>query len=329
MKYSGRDIDAVALWEKYVEFPPNMVLDGKYLPLVQCPNPDHDTLKKHFQINVEDGLVHCFAQCGISGTFEKAISMIEGCNDRQSRKIILGYRAKPNSRNVRNAQRSRRGNKPDEIVPDLAFFTYIPAIGLEYLESRGITGSDIARWEIGWDQEDKRIVIPAKDQKGTTRFLIKRAVLSSQYPKYLYYPEGAHKNDLLFGACQIDPRMVRSLGLILVEGSLDAIRLSQCGFSNTCAVLGTGISRSQVEILSRLRPRRVYLMFDRDVSGVRGIEIAQRRLSKYPLFVCRYPKGKADPAELTREEAKRSIERAKSIRSFGINLAERGSVKVG
>jgi DNA primase len=144
---------------------------------------------------------------------------------------------------------------------------------------------------------------------GRNRFLIKRAVLSRQQPKYLY-TEGFPKTSLLFGACQIDPGMVRSEGLVLVEGSLDTIAFHQHGIRITGGILGTGISDAQCAIIAKLRPKRIVIAFDKDTAGIRNIEIAAGKLRKYPLYVMRYPKLKSDPAELTREEAYRQIDRA-------------------
>jgi hypothetical protein len=64
-------------------------------------------------------------------------------------------------------------------------------------------------------------------------------------------------------------------------------------------------------------------MFDKDIAGVTNIEIASKKLVKYPLMVCRYPKDKSDPAELTKQEAERSIERALPIISWRRNLGIR------
>ena len=336
MKYRGREIDPIRLWENYVDFPTNLEIDGHYLPKVPCPNPNHDTTKRHFQINVDKGLVHCFAYCGISGTFEHALCVIHGLydkhkveeaqDDREKRRRL--QRARKDARKIilRNAtsdvggSRARKKNsrtKPTAIatVPSLGYSSRIPPVGIEYLEGRGITSETIATWELGWDEDEKRIVIPARDIDQHLRFLIKRAVNDSQWPKYLY-TEGFPKTSLLFGACFIDPRMIRSNGLILVEGSLDAVWLWHLGFRNVCAILGTGISRKQCEILARWRPRRIYLMFDKDTAGVRNIEIASARLKKYPLYVCRYRKGKTEPDGLSRREADRVIARSLPISKF-------------
>jgi DNA primase len=315
MKYTGREIDPLKLWEEYVEFPPNLKLDGKFLPLVFCPNPNHDNARSPaFQINIEDGLVHCFAECGISGTFTKAISLIEGINERQARRLIL-RRAGTNRRTSRRVlQAAGRNFKKQDglgqrpVGDSLDYQRRIPQFGIDYLDRRGITPGSISRWEIGWDAEDKRIVIPGKDLHGHTRLLIRRAVRPNDWPKYLY-SEGFPKTSLLFGACEIDPGLLRSFGIVLVEGSFDAIVLQQFGFP-ACAVLGTGISEIQSRIVANLRPKVVFLAFDRDTSGIRGIEIAARRLRKEPLRVVRYPKGKYDPAEMTEEEAHRQIARA-------------------
>jgi DNA primase len=321
MKFHGREIDVVGLWENYVDFSPNMNVHDTYLPLVRCPNPAHDTLKRHFQINAADGLVHCFANCGISGSFLHAISVVEGFYDRYETKrqayraaerIILGYQGKTGSQ----TRISRTKPETTRALPeDLSYDTFIPQFGLEYLEQRGISAASIAKWELGWNGEERRIVIPAKDFNGTTRFLIRRAIRPQDYPKYLY-TEGFPKSSLLFGACHIDPGMVRSDGLILVEGSVDAIIQHQHGLQNTGATLGTGISFAQSRLVASLRPRRVYLFYDRDVAGIHGIQISYRRLRRLPLYVCRYPRDRDDPAQLTTSEAYRAVERAVPISKF-------------
>jgi DNA primase len=336
MRFRGREIDAVALWETYCDFPPNMEADGQYLSKVKCPNPEHDTDKRHFQVNVQDGLVHCFAHCGISGTFEHAIATIHGLYDkfkvteaedsrdekrrkqrawREAAKIILKHHREGAVTPIRAKKRNSSGATQTVSPGALEYDTFIPAFGMEYLEARKISESSVSAWNLGWLPDEKRIAIPAADERGVVRFLIKRGVTPRQQPKYLY-TEGYPKTHLLFGAGQIDLGMVHSHGLIIVEGSLDAIRLHQHGLRNTVAILGTGISEHQRQVIARIKPRKIFLMFDKDSAGVHNIEIASQRLRKYPMFVCRYPKGKSDPAELTKKEAYRVIDRSIPVFRF-------------
>jgi DNA primase len=320
MKFQGRNIDPIALWEQYVEFPHGMKVE-KYLPLVQCPNPDHDTVKRHFQINTEDGLVHCFAECGISGTFTRAISLIEGISERDARKLILAHKRSGSERQRRPVKRNHPEPKRVNAIPE--YESFLPAVALDYLSGRGINENSVATWELGWDTEDLRLVIPVKDTRGITRFLIKRSVLPRQNPKYLYAPDGASVKSLLFGTGQTDPVLIRSTGLILVEGSFDTIRLYQHGFRNVVGTLGTGISEIQSRIVSSLRPRRIYTFFDRDTAGIHGIEIVSQRLRKYPIYVVRYPSERFDPAEFTGKEVERAISRSISLSQF---MARRNTV---
>ena len=336
MRFRGREIDAVALWESYCDFPPNMREEGQYLAKVKCPNPEHDTDKRHFQVNVQDGLVHCFAHCGISGTFEHAIAVIHGLYDkfkvaeaegtrdskrrkqrawREAAKIILKHHRSGPVTPIR--AKKRNSSRSAEALPAsaLAYQTFIPPVGIEYLEDRKISESSISAWGLGWLPDEKRIAIPALDERGMLRFLIKRGITPKQQPKYLY-TEGYPKTHLLFGAGQIDLGMVESHGLVIVEGSLDAIRLHQHGLRNTVAILGTGISEEQRQIIARIKPKKIFLMFDKDSAGVHNIEIASQKLRKYPMFVCRYPKGKSDPAELTKKEAYRTIDRSIPVFRF-------------
>lgn len=347
MKYHGRAIDAVSVWEKYVEFPNVRIEESDvFSPKVQCPNPEHDTLKRHFQINLTQPTCHCHARCGISGSWEHAICLIEGLYDkfkveeapdarerkrrldrshREARKIILRI-ARPGTAGRPSKNTDQRISKTAVRRDELLYESYLPQRAAEYLSDREIDGRSIAKWQLGWLPQEKRIVIPARDEHGKLRFLIKRGITPKQQPKYLY-TEGFPKSSLLFGACELDLGMVRSSGLIVVEGSLDTIIFHQHGLRNTGGILGTGISEAQRRIIAKLRPPRIVLAFDKDSAGIRNIEIAAGVLRKYPLYVMRFPKGKSDPAELTEEEAHRQVDRAvpalRFIRENNLNVSRR------
>jgi len=323
VKFHGRNIDALAFWDRYVELAPDWPREAVgFTNLVHCPNPQHDnTRSPAFQINLDKPLVHCFSQCGISGTYEHAVCVVEGLylKFKVEEASTKQERARRKTRALREAKKiilrgssgiSRRPHqrKPVKKVrverAKLEYEHFLPPVAQEYLQSRGISAGSISRWSLGWDPDDKRIVIPAFDEHNHLKFLIKRAVTNSQHPKYLY-SEDSKKTEILFGATSILPRQ----GIVLTEGSLDVIRLAQHGF-DAVGVLGTGISDEQVTILSRLQPRKIYLMFDKDTAGIRNIEVAMLKLRKYPLFVCRYPKGKSDAAELTKAQAMKSVNSA-------------------
>jgi DNA primase len=306
VRFEGRQVDAVALWSEYVEFPANFTDDGKseFSPLMTCPNPKHQTTKRHFQINLQKPLVHCFAGCGISGSYEDAISLIEGSTHRQARKKILRH-----SRIGIGASKVRKKNEPKVISAEsLEYDRYIPQAPMEYLTGRGITEASIAKFELGWDADSMRIVIPAHDERRRVKLLIRRTIKPGVEPRYLY-GEGSERLRVLFGACFIDPRMIRSHGIVLVEGSIDSMILQQYGIP-AVAILGSKVGEIQAHKIASMRPKTVYTMFDADAAGIGATISAAQRIKGIPLRVCRYPKGKSDPAVLTQEEADRAISRA-------------------
>lgn len=331
MLFMGREIDPVALWEEYVTFPNGMSVDrhDEFLPKVVCPNPAHQTSKAHFQINARQPTVHCFARCGISGTYEHALAIVNGLykedgkpDVKAARKIVLRHTrvslgGESSAPRVGHGDRKEADDKfiqDDEARFNSGGFAYLPKVALEYLEDRGIGAAARGKWRIGFDEDDHRIVIPAFDIDNRFRFLIKRAV-GDGWPKYLY-TKGAVKTGILFGACSLDREMVRSRGLVLVEGSVDAIIQHQHGNRNTGGILGTGLSKQQVRIITRLAPPRIYCMFDRDEAGIANVISAWEQLPKFSLYVCRYPGEKKDPGELSAEESERIIERALPVSEF-------------
>ncbi len=327
MNFRGHEIDPIKLWQEYVELPPNASEDeGPFLPLVYCPNPEHDnTRSPAFQINVRQPTVHCFSKCGISGSYEHAIGKIRGIPEKRARKEILraaGTRGIRRSKGARRTSiRDQRKNRAlavqqasQSFEDALRSFSYLPQVALEYLDSRGIGGASVSKWRIGFNPDSKRIVIPAEDDRERIHFLIERAIRPKDFPKYLY-SEGGERNSLLFGACHANKDRIKSEGIILVEGSLDCIRLHQEGFDNAVAMLGT-FSKEQIRRIEKLRPKRIYCFFDRDTAGVWAVEAIQRSFGTTPIFVLLYPKGKNDPAEMDGKEVERQLERALTITQF-------------
>jgi DNA primase len=332
MIYRGRNLDVLSLWNELGVDIPDLPSDSlpTFLPLAVCPNPDHDTHKRHFQINTRQPYVHCFARCGISGDYEQAVAMILGlktANDKldfkAARRIILKHTgaALKGSASAYERRGTRKSFDADSYVAqdekrlNAGEFQWLPKNVRAYLDSRGIDDASRGKWQLGYDEDSQRLVIPAYDARGAFRFLIRRQLDGGGSFKYLY-TRGALKTSILFGANCLDMEAVHADGLILVEGSLDVIRMHQLGFRNTAGILGTGISTKQVRLVCQLEPRRIYDFFDKDIAGVGNIESTRERLTKFPIFVMRYPAHRSDPAEMTGEEVRRSITRALPVSQF-------------
>lgn len=324
MIYAGRYIDVLSLWGEYIDIPPSIEHPlPTYLPKTVCPNPKHDTHKHHFQVNTKQGLVHCFARCGIQGTYEHAIQVITGCDPKEARRLILKHSRSAKPGDIQSAGTAgvrKTITHEDDVALDErrlsgGAYSFLPKEARAWLDGRGIDTSSRGKWRIGWDEETDRIVIPAYDDRGVFRFLIRRRIDDNEFQKYLY-TAGAIKTGILFGAHALDRGMLRSRGLALVEGSVDTIRLHQLEQRHATGILGSGLSNKQVRLIAKLDPKRIYLFFDRDAAGIDNIFDCQAKLRRFPLFVCRYRNGKTDPAELTSSEADEAFERALPMALF-------------
>ncbi len=85
--------------------------------------------------------------------------------------------------------------------------------------------------------------------------------------------------------------------VILVEGYMDVISLTQHGVSGVCATLGTALTNEQAQLLHRFAPK-VYLAYDGDSAGqhaiLRGLDILS--VENVPARVLDFPEG-LDPDE--------------------------------
>ncbi|MBQ9252456.1 MAG: DNA primase [Clostridia bacterium] len=90
--------------------------------------------------------------------------------------------------------------------------------------------------------------------------------------------------------------------VILVEGNLDVVSLTQFGIRGVCATLGTALTPEQAQLLKRFAPV-IYLAYDGDAAGqhaiLKGLEIFQSE--GIPCRVLDFPAG-MDPDDFIRKE---------------------------
>lgn len=118
-----------------------------------------------------------------------------------------------------------------------------------------------------YDRFRERIMFPIKDRRGRVIAFGGR-ILDKGEPKYLNSPETPlfHKGEELYGFFEAR-KQANALGRILVvEGYMDVVVLSQHGVENAVATLGTATSTSHIESLFRTVPD-LYFCFDGDRAG--------------------------------------------------------------
>lgn len=172
----------------------------------------------------------------------------------------------------------------------------------EYLVARGISEEMIERFQLGYaqaswhgleqafrkyqagllttgmliqneqgkiyDRYRDRLMFPIHDRKGKIIGFGGRVLAADQKPKYLNSPETPlfHKGRELYGLYQVSQCKTQLEQLIVVEGYLDVISLTQYGVTGAVATLGTTMGVYQFQLL-RKYAQKVIFCFDGDEAG--------------------------------------------------------------
>src|SRR5262245_6689643 len=150
----------------------------------------------------------------------------------------------------------------------------------EHLARAGYTAAEMAasgmlvagdELPVSNDRFRHRIMFPIADAKGRTIAFGGRALDPDAPAKYLNSPETPlfHKGANLFNAHRARGPAHDSGQLIVVEGYMDVIALSEAGFAQSVAPLGTALTEHQIGLLWRMAPEPI-LCFDGDAAGRRA-----------------------------------------------------------
>ena len=173
---------------------------------------------------------------------------------------------------------------------------------VDYLRGRGVTGELAQRYQVGYapggirnlpttepleiqkaaglvnekspgrtiDWFRDRIMFPIRDRRGRTIGFGGRVIGDGQ-PKYLNSPETDifHKHREVYGLYELLDAVRKPEAILVVEGYMDVIALSQFGVLNAVAALGTATSTDHVALLFRYTAVIVFC-FDGDAAGRRA-----------------------------------------------------------
>ncbi|MZR14091.1 DNA primase [Maritimibacter sp. DP07] len=122
-----------------------------------------------------------------------------------------------------------------------------------------------------YDRFRGRIIFPIRDARGRAISLGGRALDPNARAKYLNGPETElfDKGRSLFNQAPAREAAGKGQPLIVAEGYMDVIALSEAGFGATVAPLGTAITEDQLRLLWRIAPEPI-IALDGDTAGMRA-----------------------------------------------------------
>lgn len=174
-----------------------------------------------------------------------------------------------------------------------------------------VAGDDIP---VSYDRFRHRVMFPICDHKGRIIAFGGRALDANATAKYLNSPETPlfHKGNVLFNAHQARPAAYERNQIIVVEGYMDVIALSEAGWTNTVAPLGTALTENQLHLLWRMAPEPI-LCFDGDSAGrraaYRAIDAALPHLQPGRSLVFAFLPEGSDPDDLVRQQGAEAMRR--------------------
>jgi DNA primase len=161
-----------------------------------------------------------------------------------------------------------------------------------------------------YDRFRERIMFPAVDRRGRVLGFGARRMRENQGgAKYLNTSDGDlyHKREVLFGIDLARAPAARAGRMILVEGYTDVLALHQAGLRNAVGIMGTSLTKEQVDELERV-VRVLELCLDADRAGqeamVRASELAAGR--NLELRVVALPEA-TDPADLIERDGAEAL----------------------
>lgn len=175
-----------------------------------------------------------------------------------------------------------------------------------------------------YDRFRDRIMFPIRDRRGRVVGFGGR-VIDKGEPKYLNSPETVvfNKGQQVYGLYEARAANRTLESLIVVEGYLDVVALSQFGISHVVATLGTALTDKHLELLFK-QVNELYFCFDGDEAGQVALKRAMNlcvplikdgRTVKFVIL----PKGE-DPDSFVRKNGKAGfltkLKEAKSLSDF-------------
>jgi DNA primase len=171
------------------------------------------------------------------------------------------------------ARRFRLGYAPNE-WHDLHSALIAQGIAEDDLLRAGLIRESTANAKLAHDRFRGRVLFPfLQGTGGAVGFagrILPAWVDGAQVPKYLNSPETPlfKKGRALFGLHEAAAAIRKAGRAVLVEGYLDAIALSQAGWSETVAAGGTALTEQQIALVQRAGAEELVIVFDTDAPGL-------------------------------------------------------------
>ena len=277
--------------------------------------PFHNEKTPSFSVSPSKGIFHCFG-CGVGGDVISFIMQKEGMSYPEAIKFLADKLGILVETNEVNKEKYEHRKKLFKINNEAKLFYYknllINDIPKDYIKKRNLNNNLINKFIIGYadgknslyrhllqkgyqkddiievgliNQDEKgnvydkfrnRLMFPIIDIRGNVIGFGGRALADSR-AKYMNSPQSLayDKSKNVYGVSNLK-NSTKVGKIILVEGYMDVISLTNYGFDYAIASLGTSLTHDQAKLIKRYC-KNIYICYDGDSAGQnatsRAIEI--------------------------------------------------------
>lgn len=281
MKFSREFIDklkdSVNLLDLVSEYT-EMHKAGPYLYTGRCPHPDHNDSDASFRINTKTNTWCCYGchsdkkNKDLGNYGSDCIAFVEWVN-KGSMSWIDCVKYLANKINLPLPVEKYEKQYDVNYKLMRKFENDLSQNAFEYLRYRHITGTEIKKWNIGYDKFEKRIVFPLLDSYNNVLGFNRRLITQETKGisrKYIHSADSEifKKSHYLYGLNNIDKSFDY---IILSEGVMDVILADKYGVPNVVCALGTALSEYQVDLLAKYN-KEIIICYDSDEKGIKTMK---------------------------------------------------------
>lgn len=255
-----------------------------------CPfHQTADTARPDLYVNVEKGVFNCLSSsCQARGTATDLVRRLTGGSWEASRRAV----GRPGAEALAKLLGALRP-QPRPSTLSLSWDLIHAHRSQHYWVDRGLTREAQDHFMLGFDFGRNHALIPYLDERREPICFLRRQMVG--HPKYLYPEDFDLERSWyhLYACSSMEP-------LVVVEGSIDCMRVWEAGYQNVVALLGSSIPPEKAQMI---RHHRIVSFLDADPAGVQGTFKLREAAGRLILRV-NYPDellGR-DPGSLTNEQ---------------------------
>lgn len=291
--------------------------------------PFHDDNRPSMQINLDEGIFHCFA-CQVGGDAFEFVRLVHSEISGRSQLILYFMilnskkvnKLKLNNVSANVVERKERSeeNKEQEQIMALDYYEglrtddwgKVDSIYKDYMIDRGFNTSilNYAKAKLTITDDNYPIVFPIYDNGEFKGYVCRTTNKKVERTRKYLYNKGFSRNSTLGG--DYTKKVV-----VVTEGLFDALRLKQYGLDQVVAIFGWKITKNQIDKLRDQGVTTIISALDLDKPGKEGTDYLRNFFDviefQYPLYIEGTKELIKDPGDLTEKQFKKAYSKTKKL----------------